>query len=175
MSLRQILVKSAVFWRYRRAKKRAMRDRAVLLAEITALKEKTDRFEQLLLREKLANAQNIALAAEEWASRLLALQNLPPAGMYHLAADEKLNKDPVFGPRKLETRPSVLDPQQNAYLNDIKQAFWEDGREAGKTEEDIEFFWHQKEKEIIDQVRVEFGSGTAAGDTDTTDDEYPAN
>lgn len=145
---RGILLSCAVFIRGRRRLRRFRLKAEALAAENRVLKEELRSLRLRLDRSITESAQRESALAAEWASRLLQAHGLPPVGLYRLA-NTNSGPESVAGTR--------LSRQGEAYLAEVKRAFWEDGAELGKTEDEIAYFWHQKEKELLALARLETG------------------
>lgn len=125
--------------RYRRSRRQARREIAALkkeLAEVTAEKRELERF--FTRRMDVERARVLALN-NAWADRFMQMQHLSPISIAAAHLEETVPQRPE----------ADLTPAQSEYFDEMKKAFWQDGKALGKSEAEILGYWETKKFEIL--------------------------
>ncbi len=154
MKFRLFLLKLQVWRRFRVAKRREKRLLLQLEREKRAFQAKYEAQESFYQKQLAVERKRFELLHTEWANRFLQSQGLGSVSIATADLEEKVLPHLKNQPPKADEWTDLLTFDQKEYFQDLKDNFWRQGIEQGKSEADIYTVWKDSvEAQAIEDAR----------------------
>lgn len=130
--------------------------------ELAALTERVNADATYYEKELAIERRKFYLVQLEWANRLLQSQKLLPISGVVANVEEDVSQSERFIKGKDVDPTDQLTNDQFTYFSDIKESFWSDGKDLGRSEAEIQLEWQHKLPSVIENVTREVNSGPSS-------------